>query len=362
MTIALVETPRWPVAGLELDPGNPRLPEELRTAGQAELLRFFEAEYDLEELGWSMTEKGYFDVEPLLGIEKPGQPNVRVIIEGNRRLATLKLLTSAEARAQVRRERFWGELSELSADKVLDPVPVRTYERREDLLEYLGFRHVSGLLQWTSEAKARFVYSLVRIHNYRFEDAARVIGSHRDAIRRQFIAWGAIEQARGAHVDTAAAIDHFGVFYRALQNPKIRSFLHLTGWLDGTEATLEPLVEDGVTRLVEVLEFIFGPRRVLKDSRDLDDLGRVLDDAGGVSILRETRDLKAALDELPADRDAVFAAIRLSYRHAARATSESWQFRGDRDLLDEARRLRGMVEELQRSLSDRQGETEEAPT
>lgn len=362
MTLEVVDTARWPVDRLELDAGNPRLPEVLRTATQAELLRFFEAEYDLEELGWSMAEKGYFDVEPLLAIEGPGQSDVRIIIEGNRRLATLKLLTSAAARAQVRRERFWEELSELSADKVLDPVPVRTYERREDLLEYLGFRHVSGLLQWTSEAKARFVHSLVCNHNYRFEDAAKVIGSRTDAIRRQFIAWGAIEQARAGRIDVTAAVDHFGVFYRALQNPKIRTFLHLTGWLDGTEATLEPLVEDGVARTAELLEFIFGPRRVLKDSRDLDDLGRVLDDTGGVSILRETRDLRAALDELPVDRDAVFAAIRLSYRHAARATSESWQFRGDRDLLDEARRLRGMVEELQRSLSERAGESEETPT
>jgi hypothetical protein len=52
-------------------------------------LRFFEQEYDLEELGWSMAEKGYFNEEPLLTITDPADESRRIVIEGNRRLATL---------------------------------------------------------------------------------------------------------------------------------------------------------------------------------------------------------------------------------------------------------------------------------
>jgi hypothetical protein len=337
----------WQVGQLELDPRNPRLPAHLADASQVELLRHFEEEYDLDELAWSMVEKGYFDEEPLLTIAKEGDAATRVVIEGNRRLATLKLLTDPAAS---RRPQRWDELAEQAGRHDLREVPTWNYERRNDLLEYLGFRHVSGLLPWEAEAKARYVHALVLDHGYSFSDAAKVIGSRADAIRRQFIAWRSLEQARAADVDVAPAVDHFGVYYRSLQSPGVRAYLMLSGWSDGTEQTLNPLSDGGTGRLAEYLTYVFGDRRVIRESRQLDDLGRALADPRAAAILRDSRDLAAALQEIPSDRDAVVGAIRQAYRQAARATAEAWQFRGDEELQAEARRLRGQVEQLIRSL------------
>ena len=55
----------WAVAQLRLDPKNPRLPADLTDASPDELLIHFEREYNLEELAWSMIEKGYSGAEPL---------------------------------------------------------------------------------------------------------------------------------------------------------------------------------------------------------------------------------------------------------------------------------------------------------
>jgi len=236
----------WAVTHLLLDPENPRLPADLREREQIELLRYFVVHYDLEELGWSMAEKGYFAEEPLL-TTLAEDPDYRVVVEGNRRLAALKLLTDAEARAAIERP-LWHELAELAAEHQLGQVPTRLYAKRQNLLEYLGFRHVSGLMQWTADAKARYVRTLVVDYGYSFQKAGRVIGSRQDAIRRQFIAWQALEQAREAGVDVTAAVEHFGVFYRALQNPRIREFLTLTGWVDGMEHTRRPLGPEGPNR------------------------------------------------------------------------------------------------------------------
>jgi len=95
------EVEDWPVERLLLDSTNPRLPESLGERDQLTLLRFFEQEYDLEELGWSMAEKGYFNEEPLLTVTDPTDESRRIVIEGNRRLATLRLLIDTEARTAI---------------------------------------------------------------------------------------------------------------------------------------------------------------------------------------------------------------------------------------------------------------------
>ncbi len=177
------EVQDWPVERLLLDSTNPRLPESLDERDQLALLRFFEQEYDLEELGWSMAEKGYFNEEPLLTVTDPIEESRRIVIEGNRRLAALRLLTDPRARDAIGK-RLWYQLAESAADQDLSSVPTRNYASKADLLEYLGFRHVSGLLQWSADAKARFVHTLVIEHGYSFQKAARVIGSRQDAIRR----------------------------------------------------------------------------------------------------------------------------------------------------------------------------------
>jgi len=163
----------WPVERLLLDPENPRLPEHLRHADQAELLAYIEANYDLEELGWSMAERGYFAEEPLLVIDSQEDPDQLVVVEGNRRLATLKLLTSHLLRAQIGR-RIWQDLAARLEENGhnLSHLPVRYYPSRADLLDYLGFRHVSGLLGWDPDAKARFVHQLIVDHGYNFQSAA----------------------------------------------------------------------------------------------------------------------------------------------------------------------------------------------
>ncbi len=261
-------TEPWRVAELDLDPHNFRLPPEMQGAPQEDLLVFFVKNYDPEEIAWSLAENGYWEEEPLLTIATPSDGEHRVVIEGNRRLAALKLLNDAEARQLTGRVEFWNELAALATDHDLSVVPTRNYTDRSGLLEYLGFRHVSGLMSWSADAKARFIYSLVEEHGYDFARAGKVIGSRSDTIRRNYIAWAAIEQAKRAGVDVEPAVLHFGVYYRALQNPRTRAFLHLDGWIDGTQESRTPLQADGPERLGELLSYVFGPERVIKESRE----------------------------------------------------------------------------------------------
>src|SRR5262249_38085216 len=87
---------------LLLDPQNPRFPPDLDTADRGDPLRHFEESYNLDELAESMLAEGFFAEEPLLTIPS-GDGDARIVVEGNRRLATLKLLLDEGSRATVRR-------------------------------------------------------------------------------------------------------------------------------------------------------------------------------------------------------------------------------------------------------------------
>ncbi|TAF77594.1 MAG: hypothetical protein EAZ53_02410 [Bacteroidetes bacterium] len=81
------------VSDLNLDPENPRLPERLKYAPEKEVLNWMLSDATLVDLMASIAENGFFSGEPILIVEENGK---HVVVEGNRRLASIKLLANPE--------------------------------------------------------------------------------------------------------------------------------------------------------------------------------------------------------------------------------------------------------------------------
>lgn len=79
------------VAKLDFDPHNPRFSTEIAGGPEGELVERFIRDERLLEVLNSIADQGYFAGEPLLVVESAGTDRFHVI-EGNRRLAALKLL------------------------------------------------------------------------------------------------------------------------------------------------------------------------------------------------------------------------------------------------------------------------------
>jgi len=83
------------------------------------------------------------------------------VVEGNRRVATIKLLliyeTSEGIRSTFMAPTFAGSFERLAT------IPAIIYENRNEVLPYLGVRHIAGIKKWDSYAKARYVASMVRL-------------------------------------------------------------------------------------------------------------------------------------------------------------------------------------------------------
>lgn len=301
-----------------------------------------------------MARYGFFEEEPLLIVQDQAEPGSFLVIEGNRRLAALRLLTDSTARDEVERPR-WGEWAEEFASHNVIDVPCLLYNHRDELANYLGFRHVSGIIKWTAEAKARFIVSLVDSRGYTFYEAGRAIGSRADAIRRQYFAYRALRSAQQQGVDVNRAEESFGVWYRALQNPGIRNYAGVRGWLEDELGPGDDALSKGVDPLAEVLQWVFGggdegnePRPVIRDSRELDRLGKVLADPKAVAVLKNEGSLRPAEEMTVSDRASILGSLNSAIRYLILAIGEADRFIGDPETIEMVERVSDRVERLLR--------------
>src|SRR2546430_8062889 len=83
-----IETKRVNVKDLFFDPDNPRLPQEVGN-DQRKIFRFLVDDIGVEDVLNSMVASGVIDGDPIIGRIQAGR---FYVVEGNRRLAALKLL------------------------------------------------------------------------------------------------------------------------------------------------------------------------------------------------------------------------------------------------------------------------------
>ena len=345
------------IAELKLDADNPRLPPDVAGGDQDALLRYFDAYYNLDEIGESMVEMGFFSEEPLLTSPHPDGVS-RIVVEGNRRLATLKLLTEEEARVAVDRTHHWTELAQRLATNgiEIDPVPTFEYAERSDLLTYLGFRHVTGTAPWTAEAKARFIVEHVAITGS-FSETARAIGSRSDAVRRQFVAYSALQQAANEGQNVDQSFRFFGVFYRATQSPEIRRYMGLREPPEITEQETTPIESGQEARVAEVSSWLFGvpetaERAVIRDSRQITALGRVLANSDATRVLLDARDFETAVEVAGGDRTSIETALTQARSALIKARGQAFEFPGDADVIRRTQAIREVVEDILATLGD----------
>lgn len=111
---------KWPektvsVMSLALDPQNPRIPTGSRKVKERDLVAQL-IEYDkVYELAQAIAEQGYYPTEILIGIEEQGR---KIIIEGNRRLAALKLLLSPAVAPQNLQRKFQRLSSQIAPELI----------------------------------------------------------------------------------------------------------------------------------------------------------------------------------------------------------------------------------------------------
>jgi ParB-like chromosome segregation protein Spo0J len=291
---------------LILDHQNPRLPESLNR-DQDSMMNYIAESTSIEELMDVIAQNGYFLGEPVIAVpEKGNDAKVTgnyIVVEGNRRITALKLLQNPDAASTA-----GNRVHEIAQNpKSIKPtsIPVVVRDNREEILPYLGFRHITGIKQWEPLAKARYMEQILATTNEdlplheRYAEVARIIGSRRSHIRRSLDALGVYKVIKNHDYFEIDNLNEekikFAVLSTALADERIGKFVGLG---DGSELNI-PVSNLNTSNIKELTKWLYekddkkGKTRV-GESRNLKFLGAVVDNQRALAAFRNGAMLKVA--------------------------------------------------------------------
>lgn len=294
---------------LLLDRENPRLVD--RTDGitdESIIARLYDTA-ELDELLQSISTNGYLDIEPLIVMDAPGGDGM-VVLEGNRRLATLRLLREPELIRRIAASenvRISVKDVDDSLRATFDQVTVYRVATREEARPFIGFKHINGPAKWDAYAKARFAanwYRKGQSEGASLEQIAEAVGDRHATVKRMVFAIYVLEQASKEELfeieDRATPKFSFSHLYTALTRSQYMAYLGLeSGWAKH-DPHPDQVPHSKLDELKKVLVWIYGSESadvlpvVKSQNPDIKYLGEVLVHAEARHVLEQTGDLRQA--------------------------------------------------------------------
>ncbi|HEX8307818.1 MAG TPA: ParB N-terminal domain-containing protein [Allosphingosinicella sp.] len=333
-----------PVARLTFDATNPRYTPDKSPANSSEtaIIEYLDRTADLGELIQSISASGYIDIEPLIVI---GRDDNLVVLEGNRRLAALKVLNSpglaAEANVSV------PEISDAERSK-LQHVTVFKVNSEDDARDLIGFKHINGPQAWDAYAKALYAARWLDEQQGRgngaltLTDIAARMGDKHDTLYRIVSAVYVLQQAEASDLfrieDRVKRNFSFSHLYTALTYNEYREFIGLPRADRSANPPRDPVSPEYLGNLKTLLRWIYGSKSegvqpaIKTQAPDLSLLKRVLGHPLARRVMLERNDLSDAL-ELTVEASDRFEKALIDAHAALRiATGELANVRADKEL------------------------------
>lgn len=304
-----------PIELLQLDITNPRLQTglDIEIKSEDDLILILSDIAALDELITSIFTNKYLNLEPMIVIQadEPGQYRV---LEGNRRLASIKLLRDPE-------------LAKRLGIKVPSPIPKEVLQSTEKVLcfrvtsedearAFIGFKHINGPQRWDAYAKARYVTDWYKNGKgkIKISEIAARMGDTNDTMRSYIYSMLTLDQAADEKIwvirDRAnAGRFAFSHFYTALGRKEYQEYLGITDSLSD-QPPLKPIAKSKFNLLGDVLSYIYGsksadqPALVRSQNPDLKDLGLAIVSKDARIVLSNKGSLDEARDAMKSPNSA----------------------------------------------------------
>jgi hypothetical protein len=338
-----------PVEFLSIDLNNPRL----QTGDAAE----FDSEADviaaladiaaLDELVTSICTNTYLHLEPMIVYRPKGKLDANyVVLEGNRRLASIRLIGDPTLAAKVG-VKLPAKISQNVLDSIKSVLVYRV-ETQDDARDFIGFKHINGPQRWDAYAKARYVtdWYLNSKGRLTVTDIAARMGDNNNTLRSYIYAVLILDQAEASGVwslrdrPTARGRFAFSHLYTALGRDEYKEAIGLTErWSD--QPPKEPISKKHFAALGEVLSYMYGSRNddrpslIRSQNPDLRDLGLAIASKEARLVLRNRGTLDDARDALKAPTAAFLDAVIAAQIKLRRAIELLPKYAGGNPQVDE---------------------------
>ena len=339
------------LASLLLDAKNPRLPASMQGADQENLAVNMEIGFDAFTVAESIAANGYFNSEPMIVLAT--DHDQWVVVEGNRRLAALLGLARPALRREFSEPDRWDELAERAGITDETLVPVVVVSDRRLVVPIIGFRHITGILQWQPYAQARYIAKLVDEDHMGLAEVARMIGLDRTRVGNLYRDQAIARQAQGLGLETGPLESAFSLLTVAMGNVQLRE--HIKAPLGSRlEPGEDPVPPDRVHELRELLTWVFGDgetQPLVSESREISQLARVVGNQVGLKAIRGGDTLEAAVQKIQdagADpRNRLLKRLDTARRSLTAAADDLPDFTSDSEVRGAIEEARDAVDALQ---------------
>ncbi|HEX8232419.1 MAG TPA: ParB N-terminal domain-containing protein [Caulobacteraceae bacterium] len=304
------EAAKVPVELLDFDENNPRFTPDKRPAESTDsaIIATLAASADLSELIQSISTSGYINIEPLIVIERDSR---LAVLEGNRRLAAVKVLRDPELARAAR-----TTVPPMEPDKAatLNELLVFRVEREDDARDLIGFKHINGPQSWDAFAKARFAARWLDDENRKrasgqpsmnLSQIASRMGDQHMTMHRMVAALYVLNQAEKNRIydlsDRKRKSFSFSHLYTGLAYEEFTAYLGMPRADRSADPSLDPVPEGKFSELRNLLIWLYGSKdrdlepAVKSQNPDLGRLREVLSSPAAISVLTERNNLDEAI-------------------------------------------------------------------
>lgn len=302
------------VESLDFDPSNPRFPPKIAQGPVEDLLQRFVRDERLLEVIESIGNHGFFPGEPLLVVPEGNRFRV---VEGNRRLAALKLLVG-ELPLPAGRTTIKNAVD--AAEFRPAEVPCLAFDDEKEILRYLGFRHITGIKSWGALQKARYAARMYEKYSSLPEDEglrllARETGSRKDTVGQMLTALKLYDRAEERNFFGLQIVPEqveFSVLGTTLSYSALTDFLGLESRND---LKVKGLNESSLKDLFDWLFVVEGRSKpIVTESRNLRKLAAVVSSGTAIKELRNTGNLDQAYELSSGPEEALASSLKTALR------------------------------------------------
>ncbi len=286
-----------PVERLLLNSHSPNLPKSMGNKNEKEIINFLLSDASLIELMLAIGKNDFFEGEQLL-VVPDGEKFL--VIEGNRRLSAVKLLHNPELG-----EVYKSKIAQVIEESEYKPteIPCLVFDNKDEILKYLGYRHITGIKSWKLLEKARYLTKLKDDYfsddtiNSASREIAKIIGSRRDYVVRVLTGYKLYEVIENNDFYKIKDLNDTTFYFNYLADSLSRS--NIADFLGVDLEKGNPVENIEYDNLYEWTKWLFDkslPNKIIGDSEHLNILNKVIASPMALQAFKSGENLFSAIE------------------------------------------------------------------
>ena len=336
---------------LRFDLDNPRFVDG-NFSDETDIIRHLVDVADVKEIVQSILSAGYVDYEPLIVLR-----NGETVLEGNRRLAALRLISDPALRRKVN----FALPTIANAKPPPKAVHVRYVDSRAEARSYIGFKHINGPFKWDAMAKAKYAAQWFS-EGEKIATISQTLGDGHSTVRRLVTGWYALKQAENDGFDLSQRTKKrfaFSHLYTALTRAAVRDYLGLGDEDVSNDPKKNPIPTGNRGQFAHLMSWLYGQEQkgesaiIESQNPDLNKLSDVLGNQEARKMLLAERNLSTAYARVVPSTERFEDALLKAAKLTEEASGLSGSYKGDPTLLKVAEGLQRTARSLVVAMRDR---------